>query len=142
MAETNNTEFKIVTGEKDDTVIVLLFGQIRSQEVQELEKMQNFLVEKPQPTVIISFRDVNQFLPGAHGTFARIQTALRKAGKLITLCSFKPEVKNMLLQAGVIRESEMFNNIPDAWQALKVRLAENVTMSKLEGGKAEGKKAA
>jgi anti-anti-sigma regulatory factor len=141
MTATTNTEFKIVTGEKDDTVIVLLFGQIRSQEVQELEKMQNFLIEKTQPTVIISFRDVVQFMPGAHPSFARIQTALRKAGKLITLCSFRPEIKSMLLQAGVVRESEMFNNIPEAWQALKVRLNDGVQKLEAAVEKAEKKAA-
>lgn len=129
-------EFKIVTGEKDNTIIVLLLGQIRSQEVPELEGLLTLLVEKPQPSVIISFRDVTQFLPGAHSTWAKVQSGLRKSGKLLTVCSFRPEIKNLLLQAGVIRESEIFNNIPDCWQALKVRLSDVVSKSETESKKA------
>jgi hypothetical protein len=129
-------EFKIVTGEKDNTIIVLLLGQIRSQEVPELEGLLNFIVEKPQPSVIISFRDVTQFLPGAHSTWTKVQSGVRKSGKLLTVCSFRPEIKNLLLQAGVIRESEIFNNIPDCWQALKVRLSDVISKSEVESKKA------
>jgi len=119
-----DNEFKIVSGEKDNTVIILFLGQIRSQEVPELESLLNVLAEKSQPTIIFSFRDVTQLLPGAHSTLAKMQATLRKAGKLLALCSIKPEIKTALLQAGVLRESEIFNNIPEGWQALKVRLRE------------------
>ena len=115
-------EFKIVSGEKEDTVIILFLGQIRSQEVPELETLMNTLVEKPQPSVIFSFRDVTQILPGAHATIAKLLSSLRKAGKLLALCSIKPEIKISLLQAGVVRESEIFNNIPEGWQSLRVRI--------------------
>jgi len=127
MANNSNGEpaFKVVTGEKEDTIIVLFLGQARSQEIPELEELMGFLLEKPQPSVIFSFRDVVSFLPGAHSSFAKIQSSLRKAGKLLALCSFKPEIKNALLLAGVIRESEIFNNIPECWQALRVRLHES-----------------
>ena len=137
----NKPEFKIVTGEKEDTVIVLLIGQVRSQEVPQLDELQTFLLEKTQPTIIISFRDVTQFMPAAHGPFARIQAALRKAGKLITICSFRPEIKGILLQSGVIRESEMFNNIPDAWQALRVRLNDVASKPQKAAAPAEKKAA-
>ncbi len=117
-------EFKFVTGEKENTIIILLFGQVRSQEVSELESLANFIVEKPQTSVIFSFRDITQFLPGAHSAWTKLQTSVRKSGKLLTVCSLRPELKSALLQAGVLRDSELFNNIPDCWQALKVRSQE------------------
>src|SRR4051812_19623269 len=91
-------EFKVVTGEKDNTIIVLLLGQIRSQETPELDKLMNLLLEKPQTSVIISFRDVSQILPGAHSSWAKIQSALRKSGKLLAICSLRPDTKIALLQ--------------------------------------------
>jgi len=122
MPTNTEQEFKVITGEKDDTIIVLLLGQIRSQEIPKLEELEKFLLEKPLHSVIISFRDVAQFLPATHATWAKVQETLRKAGKLITLCSFKPDIKAKLIQAGIIMESETFNNIPDSWKALKTRL--------------------
>jgi anti-anti-sigma regulatory factor len=118
-------DFKIVTGEKENIIIILFIGQIRSQEVSDLEQLLVALIEKPQTSIILSFRDVTQFMPGAHGAFARIQTSLRKAGKLLAMASLKPEIKSALLSAGVLRESEVFNNIPESWQALKVRLQDS-----------------
>jgi anti-anti-sigma factor len=123
--EKQGSDFEIVTGEKEDILIVLFIGQIRAQEVSELEGLLSMLIEKTQTSIIISFRDVTQFLPAAHGAFTRIQTSLRKAGKLLALASFRPEIKSMLLQAGVLRESEIFNNIPESWQAIKVKLQES-----------------
>ena len=128
-AEKQGSDFKIVTGEKEDIMIVLFIGQIRSQEVAELETLLATLIEKPQTSIIISFRDVTQFLPAAHGAFTKIQTSLRKAGKLLALASFRPEIKAALLQAGVLRESEIFNNIPESWQAIKVKLQDSEVVS-------------
>lgn len=126
------SDFKIVTGEKEDIVIVLFIGQIRSQEVEELENLLVTLIEKPQPSIIFSFRDVTQFLPAAQSVFARIQTSLRKAGKLLALSSIKPDIKAALIQAGVLRESEVFNNIPESWQALKVKLQDSTVLPSLK----------
>jgi anti-anti-sigma regulatory factor len=119
---TDNDPFKYVLGEKDDLLLVLFCGKLGSREVPILEECEQVAKDKPQPIVIISFRDLAQLNPGAHATIARLQKTIRDKGKILGLCSLKPDVKNLLLSSGIVRENEIFNNIPDAWKALTVRL--------------------
>jgi anti-anti-sigma regulatory factor len=95
-------EFKYITGEKDQLLIILFYGQIRSQEAQILlEEVLTYIQSRSQKIVIFNFRDVTGFMPGAHAAFARVQATVRKEGKVLGLCSFRPEVKMALLQGGV-----------------------------------------
>ncbi len=123
--EEQGAVLNIVTGEKDDTIVVLFIGQIRTQEAKDLEELAASILDKPQTCVLMSFRDTTQFLPGAHRTFVQIQTSLRKAGKAIAMTGFRPDIKTALLQGAIVRDSEIFNNIPEARKALKERVQES-----------------
>ena len=112
-------EFKCVTGEKEGVVVVLFYGKIGSPEVPALEQLCVELKDKSQALIIFNFRDVPSLLPGAHAVLAKIQKTLRTARKNIALASLKPEVREGLLMAGVVREAELFNNVPEAWNSLK-----------------------
>jgi anti-anti-sigma regulatory factor len=118
MPDSKEGDFKFVLGEKEDVLLVLFYGKITGREVPELEKCLNELKVKTQPIVLMNFRDVDLFLPGAHTFFALFQKTLRGQGKLLGISSLKPDVKTSLVQAGIVREAEIFNNIPDAWKAL------------------------
>lgn len=118
----DNSMFKYVLGEKDDLLLVLFCGKIGAKEVPVLEECEGLIKEKPQPIVIISFRDLNALNPGSHATIARFQKTIRDEGKILGLCSIRPEIKTLLLSSGIIRENEIFNNIPEAWKALTVKL--------------------
>jgi hypothetical protein len=43
---------------------------------------------------------------------------------LIGLCGMKPDLKSSMILAGIVRENELFNNIPDAWSALSKKIAD------------------
>ena len=117
MAAQSN-DFTYFFGEKDDLLLVLFQGKILSKDVPALEECETRILEKPQKIVLFFFRDVSVFFPGTHPTFTKMQKSIREKGKLIGICSLKPDIKAVLLQAGIIRESEIFNNIPSAWQKL------------------------
>ncbi len=123
-------EFAYIFGEKDELLIVLLQGKIMSKDIATLEKCASEISEKSQKIVLFSFRDVPTFIPGAHSAFAKIQKQIRDAGKLMASCSMRPEIKIILLQSGIVRDAEMFNNIPEAWQKLKAKLESNPPKAK------------
>lgn len=111
--------FKYVFGEKDEVVIVLLYGSIGSREVSQLEKLEDELKSKTPPLVVFNFRDLSAFHPAGFSVFARIQKTIRDSKKTLGLCGLKPDVKRMLSSAGIIRELEVYNNVPEAWIAIR-----------------------
>ena len=115
-------EFTYILGEKEDLLLVLFQGKFSHEAEPVLEKLDLEIQDKPQSIVLFVFRDVSGFMPGPHVNFAKTQKAIRDAGKLVGICSLKPEVRNILLKRGVVRESEIFNNIPDAWKSLRFKL--------------------
>src|SRR5438105_4820838 len=108
--------FKYVLGEKEDVVLCLFYGKLGAREVPILEQAEKELKDKPQGLILLAFRDLESFNPGAHQAFVQFQKALRDSGKLLGLCSLRPEVKKILMALGMIRDAEIFNNIPDAWK--------------------------
>jgi anti-anti-sigma regulatory factor len=116
-----NSKFTYIFGEKDDLLLVLLQGELRAQDISTLEQIEAEIKEKPHKIVLFFFRDLSVFIPAVHAPFVKIQKALRDMGKLIGICSLRPEIKLILLQSGIIRESEVFSNIPEGWNKLSLR---------------------
>ena len=115
-------DFKYVLGEKEDVVILMLYGKIGSREIPILEECEKELKSKSQKIIILNFHDVAVFMPAAHTFFAKFQKTFRDSGRLFGLCSLRPDIKSSLLLAGIIRESELYSNIPDGWKALNSKL--------------------
>ena len=116
------TDFRYVMGEKPELVVVLFYGKISQRENEFLLEIEGLLKEKPQLILLLNFHDVAVLMPAAHKALAKFQKSLRDAGKFLGICSLNPEIKLSLLQAGIIRESELFNNIPDAWKTLHAKV--------------------
>lgn len=126
---TNELNFNYVLGEKDTVLLVILTGKITGRETELLEAMTEEISKKTQPIVIFSLRDLESFMPGGFIQFAKLQKGLRDQKRLIGIASLRPEIKKTLLMAGIIRESEIFNNIPEAWKKLS-SLLENQKLNK------------
>lgn len=123
-------EFKYVLGEKDDALLILFYGKMNSRELVELEKCKLEVADKPQKIIIMNFRDVTACMPAVHTFFVKFQKMFRDSGRLVGLCGLNPDVKFALLSSGIIRENEIYNNIPEAWQALKAAQAKKTTAQK------------
>jgi anti-anti-sigma factor len=132
------SEFKYVMGEKEDVIILLFYGHLDRDNIPFLEQLEGQLKTKAQPFIIFNLRDLKEMTPAVHTNFARLQKSLRDAKKHIALCGIHPDVKRLLTITGIIRESEVFNNIPDAWQMLKDRAAAE---AEIEAKKAKKKAA-
>ena len=116
--DSNGEEFTYVFGEKGELLIVLFCGKMTGRSVEALERCEAELYQKPHQIILFSFRDVKGVMPAVHIALARIQKELRAKDKFIGLCSLHPEMKSSLLMSGIIRESEIYNNIAEAWKEL------------------------
>lgn len=110
--------FRYVLGEKEELVLIVLYGRLSGRDIGTLEEIENILNQKSQPILLLNFHDVTSFMPAAHQCFAKFQKRMRDKGKLIGICGLRPDVKQSILQSGIVRENEIYNNIPDAWKAL------------------------
>ena len=138
MAGENEVTFKYVFGEKDSLLLVILTGRVTGRETPLFEAFAEELCTKSQPIVLLNFRDIESFMPACFTQFAKLQKALREQKKLIGICSLKPEMKKSLLMAGIVRDAEVFNNIPDAWKKL-VSLLEQACLAGKDGKKMDPK---
>ncbi|MEQ1875447.1 MAG: STAS domain-containing protein, partial [Bdellovibrionia bacterium] len=66
-----------------------------------------------------NFRDVPHFAAAAHPFLVEIQRDLRSQQRVFGLCGLRPEVRTTLTGAGIVRDGEIFNNVPVAWKRLK-----------------------
>ena len=122
-------DFKYVLGEKEGVQLILFYGRINARVVPVLEECEKELKDKPHKILILNFHDVANLAPAAHIFFTKFQKTVRDAGKLLGVCGLRPDVKTSLLLAGIIRESELYNNIPDAWKALNLKLQAQIKES-------------
>lgn len=125
------TDFRFVMGEKPELVVVLFYGKIAAREIEFLQDIEKQLKEKTQPIILLNLRDVAVLLPAAHQFLAKFQKGIRDNGKLLGICGLHPDIKTSLLLAGIVREVEIFNNIPDAWKTLSSKHQNN--QSKKQG---------
>ncbi len=115
------SDFNYVIGEKDDLIVILFYGRITSKELPVLHTCATKLEEKTQSIFLFNFRDVTAFHSGVHPFFVNFQKRLRETGKFIGVCGLQPEVRAVLMSAGIVRDSELYYNIPEAWKAVTRR---------------------
>ena len=127
-----------VFGEKDNLLIVILCGSMNGKELSALEQCCGEIATKTQKAIILSFRDVSNIFPASFIALAKIQKTIRDSGRFVALASIKPELKTPLLFSGIVRESEMFNNIPDAWNNLVARMAQDTKARAAASAKSRG----
>ena len=132
--------FKYALGEKETVVLVVLQGKISHREIPALEEIESLLKAKSQPVIIFHFKEVSGFMPGAHAFLASFLKNLRASQKYVGICSIKSEIKTSLLAAGLLRKDELFDSMPEAWNSLKVLLANQKSAANIEGA-GESKKA-
>jgi anti-anti-sigma regulatory factor len=116
--------FRFEYGDRGDVIVARFHGRIGSREVPTLEQWEAEISDKQNYVVLFDLSDVESFMPGAHTYFVNFQNRLRKKGKLLGICGLNKEVRVSLMAAGIIRENELYDNLPSAWSALEPRVHE------------------
>jgi anti-anti-sigma regulatory factor len=114
----DNFDFKYSIGEKEEVVIILFSGKVTEAELPVLEKCAAGLAEWHQRIVLFDFKGVTAFSSSVHPFLVNFQLKIRSLGKFFGICGLRPEVKSSLEMSGIIRASEVFFDISDAWRVL------------------------
>lgn len=105
--------------EKDPYVVVAFIGQFTKTSAPIIERCMQEIHETKAPYVILSFRDVSGFEYPAGAALVRLEKEVRDAQRKLRLASVRPDLKNLLIERGVVREPELSNNLAVAIQSFK-----------------------
>lgn len=122
MVGMSEVDLQYVLGEKDDLLIVLFTGQMSSRAVSVIENCLLEVQKRQQKVVLFSFRDVKSVMPGVHVALTKLQKTVRDEKRILGLCFLTNEARASLIMAGIIRESEIYASVADAWRILQSQL--------------------
>lgn len=108
-------EYKCITG--NNLLILALKGKIGRSAKDVLYKSLDEIIKDPANHVLVLFKDVTQVELMATRDLALLQQEVRKSKKLY-LVGLNKELKNMLLEKGIIREKELRNSLEEALKTL------------------------
>lgn len=111
------SDFKYFVSSKGAFLVASLVGLLNDQHA---ELMQPLLTEVHDNTsaliFIFNFRDLGEIDGDAVSMLAQIQKDIRSKPAEVRLCGLRPELKAKLLNRGVIRTSEIYDNLQVAIQ--------------------------
>ena len=108
-------EYKAIT--KNNLLILAFRGKIGRASKESLSKSLEETLNDSANHVLILFKDVSQVELAATRDLALLQQEIRKTKKLY-LVGLNKDLKNMLLEKGIIREKELRNSLEDALKTL------------------------
>ena len=122
------SQFSYFISEKDLSsqngilLVIALMGPISRSNAPIFEKFLDELSQKQAHWVIINLRDVEKDVERPmFPVFARLQKLIRDKPAELKLCGVHPELRVVLEQAGILRATEVVNNLAMALQTLSPR---------------------
>ncbi len=114
----DGTNFEYFVSTKGPFIVVSLLGRMNSKAVPMLNELMAELGLNGTATVLVfNLRDVSEIGGDALQVFAQIQKNARARPAELRLAGVKPELKTRLLTEGIIRTSELFDNLQAAIMA-------------------------
>jgi anti-anti-sigma regulatory factor len=110
-------EFKYFTATKGIYMVISLVGSMKGKRTDPLTELEHEIMMNSSATVFIfNFRDVEDISGEAIFFMAQVQKSIRARPAEVRLCGVKPNLKSKLLNQGLVRTSEMFDNMQTAVQ--------------------------
>ena len=117
MSNSEEKGFNYFVSSKSIYMVVSLVGQLSDTAPDSLQPLQTEVRDNTTATVFIfNFRDLVEISGEAVPVLAQIQKDIRTKSGEVRLCGLRPELKAKLLAKGVIRTSEIFDNLQTAIQ--------------------------
>ena len=114
----SETQFNYFVSAKGIFMVISMIGAVNDKTPQGLTPLQRDIENNGQATVVIfNFRDLTDLSGDALQTLAQVQKDIRaRAGGEVRLCGLKPELRAKLLSRGIVRTSEIYDNLQVAIQ--------------------------
>lgn len=110
---------KEVVAQKTNILLISLAGPINRTTAPVFEKLIEEVEKKSPGWVVLNLRDIGTTIERTqYPAFAKLQKTIRDKAAELRICSVHPELKKLLVDAGLIRTKELANNLPEALQSL------------------------
>jgi anti-anti-sigma regulatory factor len=105
--------------QKHSVVIVALVGSITRENLEALERLQADIAGRQFAWVVLHFKDVPERTDQIALPFlARIQKAIRDKGAQVRLSSLRPQLRQTMLERGLLRGDEYVEDLAQTLQIL------------------------
>jgi anti-anti-sigma regulatory factor len=124
MSQDENSRLQYFISVKGRILVATFVGSVEFSTIDILANCKAEIAETEDiGFVILYFRDVETVSGDGIGSLTKMQIEIRTRSCDLNICSLKPNIKEKLLNMGVIRVSELSNNLPEALTASVSALA-------------------
>ena len=115
----STTSLQYFIAEKNAVMIVSWIGEFSYETSGIIEKCREDLSKSPAKWIILNLRDLKPTMDKITvPIFARLEKSIREKPAVLRLTSVHPDLKNFLLQQGVLRPEELTNNLAEALRSI------------------------
>lgn len=118
MSQQDPFEFQYFISEKNGFVVASLIGLIEIGGLERFEKLAEDIFKNEFSKLVLNFRDVSGISNDLIPHFAKLQKTAREKQAELRICGLKPEIKERLSRAGVLRPHELTDNLQTALQSM------------------------
>ena len=118
MSQNDPFEFQYFISEKNGFVVASLVGLLENSAVERFEQLAGDILKCEFSKLVINFRDVAGISSDIVPLFARLQKHARDKHADLRICGLKPEIRERMKKAGVIRPHELSDNLQAALQSM------------------------
>lgn len=110
---------KAISSQNSTLLLIALAGPINRSNASVLDRLIEEIDKKSAGWVVINMRDVGHSMERTQfSVFAKLQKTIREKPAELKLCSIHPDLKKTLQDAGLLRQNEISNNLPEALASL------------------------
>lgn len=109
-----STGFSYLLAEKNKLLVITLIGPLGESGIAQYEQCLEEISDLDYVVAVIGFREATRVDGPGLQFLANLQRALRKKSQEIGVCGLSPYLKEELTKGGVIRFSEIHDNLRDA----------------------------
>lgn len=118
MSQPDPFDFQYFISEKNGFVVASLVGLIDANHGPRFEELSQEIMKIEFSRLVINFRDVSAIAPDLIPHFARLQKSAREKSADLRICGLKPEIKERMHRAGILRPHELADNLQAALQSM------------------------
>ena len=121
--EVTELDFEYFISEKNGFVVASLIGTIGANVEAKLRELQESLAQRQEAKrVAINLRDVSSISKDCIPLLAMMQKTVRDKNASLRVCGLKPEIKEQLEKAGILRPNEISDNLQTALQSFMANI--------------------
>ena len=118
MSQTDPFEFQYFISEKNGFVVASLVGMMENGALERFEQLAQDIFKNDFSKLVLNFRDVSGISTELIPHFAKLQKSAREKQAELRICGLKPEIRERLSKAGILRPHELTDNLQTALQSM------------------------